>query len=230
MKRNILITGAAGNLGQAVVEKFLLQGDRVIAVLSPGKSGGFKTKGNVVVTEADLTAEESTEALVTKLVTDYHTIDAALFLVGGYAAGAVPETNGALMRKMYALNFETAYFAARPVFAQMMKQSSGGRLIFVGARTALQARDGKESLAYALSKSLIFKLSEFLNAEGASRNVLSTVIVPSTIDTPANRSAMPGADFSSWVKPEAIANVMAFAVSDAANPLRETVLKVYGDA
>ena len=151
-------------------------------------------------------------------------------LAGGYSGGDIYKTDGASLKKMYALNFETAYFVARPVFRQMMKQPSGGRIVLVGARPALKARDGKSSLAYALSKSLVFKLAEYLNAEGATRNVTCTVIVPSTIDTPSNRASMPQADFSSWVTPEAIANVMAFAVSEKAGPLRETILKMYGYA
>lgn len=230
MKRNILITGAAGSLGKAVVEKFLSERDRVIVVISPGKTEEFNAHADVVVTEADLTNEKSAEAMVARVVTDYHSIDAAMLLVGGYAPGHIQDTDGALMRKMYSLNFETAYFTARPVFTQMMKQASGGRIVLVGARPALQPKDGKGSLGYSLSKSLILKLSDLLNAEGAPHNVLSTVIVPSTIDTAANRLAMPEADYSAWVKPEAIADVIAFAVSERASPLRESVLKVYGKA
>jgi NAD(P)-dependent dehydrogenase (short-subunit alcohol dehydrogenase family) len=230
IKKNILITGASGNLGQAVVKKFLSQGDRVIAVLSPGTTKEFNGKGDVVVKEADLTNERSVEALIAGLVADHYAIDAALFLAGGYASGGIAETDGALLRKMYSLNFETAYFAVRPIFAQMMKQPSGGRIVLVGARPALLPNDGKASLAYALSKSLIFKLADYLNADGASNNVLSTVIVPSTLDTPANRQSMPGTDFSLWVKPEEVADVIAFAASDNAAPLRDTVLKIYGKA
>ena len=229
MKKNILITGAAGNLGQAVVQKFLSEGHRVIAVLSPGK----KLDGagdDLVSMQVDLTHEKSVEDLIGSVVLKYQSIDVAVLLAGGYASGGVAETDGALLSKMYSLNFETTYFTARPVFRQMKGQPGGGRIIFVGARPALQASDGKDSLAYALSKSLIFKLADFLNAEGAKKNVLSSVIVPSTIDTPVNRRAMPAADFSSWVKPEAIAEVMAFVASETGGVLRESVMKVYGKA
>ena len=229
MKKNIIITGAAGNLGQAAVTKFLSEGYRVIAMVSPGKKQDQPVAG-VIRVEADLTNEEDVEAAIQKAFTPGETIDAALLLAGGYSGGDIYKTDGASLKKMYALNFETAYFVARPVFRQMMKQPSGGRIVLVGARPALKARDGKSSLAYALSKSLVFKLAEYLNAEGATRNVTCTVIVPSTIDTPSNRASMPQADFSSWVTPEAIANVMAFAVSEKAGPLRETILKMYGYA
>jgi NAD(P)-dependent dehydrogenase (short-subunit alcohol dehydrogenase family) len=149
--------------------------------------------------------------------------------VGGYAPGSVQDTDGSALKKMYSLNFESAYFTARPAFAQMMAQGSG-KIILIGARPALTADEGKKSLPYALSKSLIFKLADFLNAEGSGNNVTTTVIVPSIIDTPANRKSMPSADFSAWVKPAEIAEAISFVVSDKNSALRETVLKMYGRA
>jgi NAD(P)-dependent dehydrogenase (short-subunit alcohol dehydrogenase family) len=202
----------------------------VIAVVSPGNKMSIAATGDLVVIDADLTLEKSSEELIANVVSNYKSIDVTLLLVGGYAPGSVSETDGSQLRKMYSLNFETAYFIARPAFSQMMKQPAGGRIIFIGARPALLPKDGKGSLAYALSKSLIFKLADFLNAEGEFKNVLSSVIVPSTIDTPANRKAMPEANFSSWVAPEAIAEVLSFAASSESAPLRDTVFKVYGNA
>lgn len=230
MKKNILITGAAGNLGKAVVERFLADGHRVMAIDSPGRAMVFGVKGDIATYAVDLMQEKTVEEVIRTIASKYKSIDVAVLLVGGYTSGTILETDGTQLKKMYSLNFETAYFVARPVFSHMIRQVSGGRIVFIGARPALNARDGKSSLAYGLSKSLVFKLSDYLNAEGASKNVLSSVIVPSTIDTPANRQAMPTADFSSWVTPEAIAEVLAFVTSDKASPLRDTVLKVYGKA
>lgn len=228
MKKNILITGASGGLGKATVMKFINEGYRVIATVTPGKSLGFSVDGEIHEYEADLTNEQSTDAVMQRLIADHSTIEAALLLVGGFAMGNIKNTDGVALKKMLAMNFETAYFVARPLFNHMLTQSSGGRLIFVGARPAIKSKDGKNSIAYALSKSLIFKLADILNAEGASKNVTASVIVPSTIDTNANRKAMPDKDFSAWVKPEAIADAMAFLCSESGMPLRETVLKVYG--
>ena len=230
MNRNVIITGASGNLGRATVEKFVSEGYSVIATVSPGKSLGFDVTAAVETMEVELTDEMLVEATVRKIISKYKTIDAALLLVGGFAMGDISTTDSGSLRKMYSLNFETAYFFARPVFSQMVKQSTGGRIVFIGARPALLAKDGRKMLAYGLSKSLIFKLSEYLNAEGAGKNVVSSVVVPSTIDTPANRKSMPDADFSSWVTPEAIAEVMEFITSNRAVPLRDSVYKVYGDA
>ena len=128
---------------------------------------------------------------------------------------------------MFTMNFDTTYFVARPVFQQMIKQGTGGRIVMVGARPALRAKDGSKSFAYGLSKSLIFKLAEFLNATGSQQNVITSVVVPSTIDTPPNRQAMPNADFSAWVKAEDIAATIAHLCSEKADTWRETVVKIY---
>jgi NAD(P)-dependent dehydrogenase (short-subunit alcohol dehydrogenase family) len=182
------------------------------------------------VYEADLTDEVKVGGLMQEVIAKYRTINAALLLAGGYAPGNIQNTDIASIKKMVGLNFETAYNIARPVFNQMLNQSTGGKIIMIGARPVLKPMDGKNSLAYALSKSLIFQLAEFLNAEGAKKNVVASVIVPSTIDTPANRKAMPDADFNKWVKPEDIAEAMIYLCSDVAKPLSNPVLKMYGGA
>ena len=85
-------------------------------------------------------------------------------------------------------------------------------------------------VAYGLSKAMLFKLSEYMNAEAKGKNVVTTVIAPSTIDTEANRNSMPDADPAKWVKPSVLAEIMEFIVSEKGTPLRETVLKVYNNA
>ncbi len=229
MKKNVVITGSSGNLGKAVVEKFAAKEYSIIAVVTPGKKPEFGISTSLETMEADLTDEKSAGEVIKRIVSKYETIDAAILLVGGFAMGDIEATDRSALLKMYSLNFETAYFVARPVFSRMIKQLTGGRIVFIGARPALRAKDGKDMLAYSLSKSLIFKLSEYLNAEGAKKNVVSSVVVPSTIDTPVNRKAMPNADFNSWVTPEAIAEVIEFIVSDRGVPIRDGVYKVYGN-
>src|SRR5688572_21885684 len=158
--KTVIITGAAGNLGKACVEKFIAEGYKVIATVTPGKTLGYEVKGNVETYDADLSNETTVETVVSQIIAKHKNIDAALLLVGGYASGGIAETNGDTIKKMFSLNFDTTYFVARPLFQQMMKQSTGGRLVFVGARPALRAKDASKSLGYALSKSLIFKLAE----------------------------------------------------------------------
>jgi NAD(P)-dependent dehydrogenase (short-subunit alcohol dehydrogenase family) len=227
MKKNVLITGASGNLGKATVEKFLAEGYRVLVTVSPGKT--FSPDKEVISYEADLTHEQSVNDVVAQIIEQHKTIDAALLLVGGFAMGNIGNTDGDSIRKMMELNFNTAYHVARPVFNQMVRQG-GGRLVFVGSRPALVAAEGKNTLAYALSKSLVFKLAELLNAAGESNNVVSSVIVPGTIDTPLNRKSLPDANFADWVTPEEIAEAISFIVSNNGKALRKSVLKLYGNS
>ena len=223
--KNVVITGAAGNLGSAVVDKFLAEQWNVIAIVDPKLNN--KLKDSVRVYAADLTNEADVNQVITKVISDHGTIDAALLLVGGFAAGNIDATDGAALRSQMSLNFETAYFTARPVFQQMMKQS-GGRIMLVASKTALNSQAGKDFVGYSLSKFLLTKLAELLNAEGGSKNVVCSVIAPSTIDTEANRKSMPKADFSKWVRPQDIAETIHFLVGEKGNPLREPLFKVYG--
>ena len=222
--KTVLITGASGNLGKASVEKFLADGYTILAIVSPGTPIGFSI--GVEVFEADLTDEIAVEKVIATILLKYR-IDAALLLVGGFAMGTIQNTDSTSIKKMFSLNFDTAYTVARPIFLQMMKQSAG-RIVFVGARPALNPTDGKTTIAYSLSKSLVFKLAELLNAEGTSNNVVSHVIVPSIIDTETNRSAMPAANFADWVTAEEIAETLAFLCSEKGSSVRDTVVKVYG--
>jgi NAD(P)-dependent dehydrogenase (short-subunit alcohol dehydrogenase family) len=153
----------------------------------------------------------------------------AVLTVGGFAMGHIADTSTADILKQYKLNFETAYNIARPVFVQMMKQN-GGRIFLIGSRPGLDATDSKGMVAYGLGKSLIFRLAELLNDEGEAQGVVTSVVVPSTIDTPQNRKAMPKADFNRWVKPEEIADTIYYYASDAAKSIREPVIKMFGNS
>ena len=228
MSKIALITGATGNLGKATVQRFIDDHYTVIATHSPGKNPEYAVDG-VIFKEVNLLDETQCSNLVKTIISEYKKIDVALLLVGGFSMGSVASTDGAALDKMYSLNFETAYFIARPVFLKMT-ETGGGRIVFVGSRPSLEATAGKNVLAYALSKSLLFKLSEYLNAEGKDKNVVTSVIVPSTIDTPENRKSMPDADFKKWVKPEEIAAAMAYLCSSDGSVLRQPVLKLYGNA
>jgi len=228
--RTVIITGANGNLGTACVKKFLDSGYKVIAIDGSDNHLAFAAGNiNYEFTTVDLGNEEQTNTLITGLIKKYGKIDAALMLAGGFAAGKIAATAGADIHKMFSLNFETAYFLARPLL-QHMQQNNYGRLIFVGARPALNPAQGKDLTAYALTKSLLFKLADFINEENKGKNITATVVVPSTIDTALNRKSMPDANPSDWVTPEAIADTIEFALSDKGAVLRETVLKIYNNA
>ena len=228
--KTVLITGANGNLGLAVTKNLLSRGYQVIAsVAHEADKKDIESFSPIDVQVVNLMHEEETYAFVQSNIKKYGKIDAALLLVGGFAAGNISTTSGSDLHKQFSLNFETAYYAARPLFQHMMQMNSG-KIVFIGARPALLAELGNELLAYSLSKSLLFKLAEFLNASAKGKNISATVIVPSTLDTPINRKSMPDADPEKWVKPEQLAEILEFIISEKGNPLRETVLKVYNNS
>ena len=227
--KKIIITGTTGNLGKAVTTKFLEKGHTIIATITSENSRKELQKHDrmegVIV---DLTNENETSSFIRKTIDKHEKIDAAFMLVGGFAMGNIETTTSRQIHEQIALNFETAYHVARPLLQHMVSKNEG-RMVFIGSRPALLAKDGKNMIAYALSKSLLFKLAEYINAEVKGKNISATVIVPSTIDTPANRKSMPDADYGKWVKPEDLAGILDFIISGPATSLRETVLKVYGN-
>lgn len=141
--------------------------------------------------------------------------------------GKLTDTSSEDLNKMIGLNFLTAFNVVKPLLKHFLEQEQGGQFILIGSRPGLNAEAGKDFFAYSLSKAMIFKLAEFINAEGKAKNVTATVIVPSTIDTEANRKAMPGADFSKWVPPANIADTIAFSLGETGQMLRENVIKIY---
>ena len=230
MPKTILITGANGNLGTAVVKKFLDGDYKVVAVDHSGSHLGFASSHPQFELHAvNLAQESDSDTFVKEAISLYKKIDGALLLAGGFAMGDIAATNGEALKKMFSLNFETAYYLVRPLFQHMM-ENGYGRIVLVGARPALQPEAGKNLIAYALSKSLLIKLADLLNEAAKGTNVVVSVIAPSTIDTPPNRADMPRADFNKWVKPEQIAEVLEFICSDKGGPLRGPLYKIYGDA
>lgn len=228
--KTIIITGANGNLGTACVKKFLADGYKVIAADGHNNHLTFAApNANYSFAAVNLTNEEETGAFISNAISTHGKIDGALLLVGAFAAGNMAATTGADMQKMFSLNFETAYFTARPLL-QHMQENNYGRLVFIGARPALVAAQGKDLLAYSLTKSLLFTLATFINEELKGKDITASVVVPSTIDTPLNRTSMPNANPAEWVTPEALADTMAFILSDSGGMLRETVLKVYNQS
>ena len=228
--KNIVVTGAGGHLGKVVVDTFLQKEYNVIAIVSSDASkSGLPARDCLYVYVADLTDESATDETIKKIIDQHTTIDAALLLAGGFAGGNVASTSAIDIQRQIDLNFFTAYNVARPLFRHMLEKEIG-RIVFIGARPALEASAGKNVIAYGLSKSMLFKLSEYLNAEAKGKNVVTAVVALSTLNTGANRKSMPDADASKWVEPAALAEILAFIVNDSGSPIRETVLKVYNNA
>lgn len=223
MDRNIIITGGAGNLGSAVIEKFKREGYKIIATVLPGSGDEIEEADDVY--EVDVTDEKSASDFAKEYIMQYGEVEAIILLVGGYSGGNIENTSTDDINKMIKLNFFSTFNLVKN-FLPMMKKANKGNFLFVGARPALQPEDGKEVVAYALSKGMVVNLADFVAEESKGSKIRSHIFVPSIIDTPGNRDSMPDADFSEWVHPSEIAEAMHYAVN---NPdLRNMTFKLYG--
>ena len=228
--KTAIITGANGNLGSAVAKKFIQQGFFVSGtILHASNTSHVISSDMFEQTIVSLEDEVESEKFVHKIIEKYNSIDVAVLTVGGFAKGTISDTTTEDIGKQYRLNFETAYNVARPVFEQMMQQGYG-RIFMIGSKQGLSSKNGKGAVAYGLAKSLLFRLAELMNAEAKGKNVVVSVIVPSTIDTPPNREGMPDAQFENWVKAESIADVIYWYCTSEASAIRDPVIKVYNNA
>lgn len=205
MAATALITGAAGNLGMAMVNGFLAEGFQVLGILAPGSpTERLPVHSKLIIKEADLSDERATEELIWEQISQIGSIEVSVLTVGGFTMGNISETNLRDVQQQIELNFNTTYSVIRPLFRHMLTMGRG-RIFLTGSVPGLSMQKAKGMTAYGLSKSLNFRLAELMNEEAEGKDVITQVIVPSTIDTIANRKAMPDADFSKWVRPEAIA-------------------------
>jgi NAD(P)-dependent dehydrogenase (short-subunit alcohol dehydrogenase family) len=228
MAKTILITGANGGLGTTVVESFLNKGYRVIGVShSERQSDLIKNHPMYEHHLVNVADEAETEQFINKAIASSNTIHAALLLVGSFQPGNILETKGSDLKKMFEVNFESAYYIARPLFKHMMEKRFG-RIVLVSSRTAFHSISGRSAIGYTLSKTLLIKLAELLNSSAQGTDVVCSVVAPSTIDTGTNRREMPDADFSKWVQPAQIAELFDFICSDQSAAIREPVYKIYG--
>lgn len=225
----VIITGASGGLGTTVTRHFLDKGYRVAATVSNESGRSFLSHPNLETFVVDLADERAAALFVESVAGRYEQIDAAVLLAGGFAPGSIADTDGNLIQQQLSVNFFTAYFVVRPLVDQMQRHG-GGRIVLTGARPATKPSYGKGLVAYSLSKSLLFRLAEIINQDTRHSGVSAAVVSPSTIDTSANRRAMPDADPNNWVSAENLAEIIGWAVSASAASLRETVLNVYGNA
>ncbi len=226
--QTILLTGANGNLGQAVTSTLLSKG-YAMEVATGRSAADMPAHENFSPTPVDLLDAAAAASFVQNAISRNKNLSAGILLVGGFAEGDIASTDAAALDKMIALNFKTAWNVALPLY-QHFAENGGGQLIFVGTRSVLEPATAQNLVAYTLSKSLLFQLAEIINQSGKAQGVTATMLVPSVIDTPQNRAAMPQEAPSKWVSPEAIAETVAFLLSSAGTQLREPVLKLYNRA
>ena len=231
--KSIIVTGAAGNMGRAVVKRFAQDGQQVYAALGLGENSQLFNESvhaaNIHTQFLNLTDETVSEGYVKDLIARDPTVEAAVCIVGGWQPGGIAETTGAELDKMIKLNFTTAYNVVRPLL-EFFERRGRGQFVFIGARPAINPAEAKGQFAYALAKSLLFRLAEVINDQGKFKNIRASVVIPSVLDTPQNRAAFPDADTSDWVTPESAADTIAFLLGETGDTMRESVIKLYNKA
>ncbi|WMT78563.1 3-oxoacyl-ACP reductase FabG [Bradyrhizobium sp. Ash2021] len=219
----VVITGASGALGKVVAEQALARGARVAGIdYAPAQLPATPTR--LELGSIDLTDAAAAKTAIDAVASHFGKIDALINIAGGFAYETVADGDPKTWARMYALNVTTALNASRAAIAHLTA-SSAGRIINVGAMGALQAGSGMG--AYAASKAGVHRLTEALAAEHKGKITVNAVL-PSTIDTAANRASMPNADFAKWVTPKELADVILFLASDAASAVTGVLLPVSG--
>jgi NAD(P)-dependent dehydrogenase (short-subunit alcohol dehydrogenase family) len=221
----VVVTGATGGPGSAVVHAFLSEGATVWGILGPSSPSRI-ADANFATVAADLRVPAEAELAVRKVIETSGKIDVLLHLTGGFAGGKpVAETDDAAWNRMLDLNLHTAIHIARAVLPHML-QAGKGRIVAIGSRTGVEPAAGLS--AYGVSKAALIALMRTIAAEVRNSGITANIVLPSVIDTPANRAASPAADFSKWVQPESIARLLLFLASDAAADINGAVLPIYG--
>jgi NAD(P)-dependent dehydrogenase (short-subunit alcohol dehydrogenase family) len=228
----ILITGAAGNLGTAVVRAFAQTGARLaLAERHPermeavAREAGLSAE-QVLITPVDITDTASVAAWAEAVRARWGRVDGLINVAGAFKAGKpVHEMDEADWDFMHAINAKAAFLTCRAV-VPLMLENGGGKIVNVSARAGLVG--GKNSAAYGASKAAVLRLTESLSAELREKNINVNAVLPSIIDTPQNRAAMPTADAAKWVTPEDLANVIVFLTSEQARAIHGALIPVYG--
>jgi NAD(P)-dependent dehydrogenase (short-subunit alcohol dehydrogenase family) len=230
----VLVAGGTGGLGHAVSLAFLKENAAVVvtyrkqedldALRIAAGTNGSRLEGHAV----DVTDEAAVRQLVEKIVAKYRRLDAMVNTVGGYAGGTkLWELETKVFDQMLALNLRAGYALSRAAVRAMLKEGHGA-IVNVAAKAAVDHAAG--AAAYAASKAAAVALLDSLAAETKGSGVRVNTILPSIIDTEANRKAMPKADFAKWPKPEDIARVILFLCSDDARVIHGAAIPVYGDS
>lgn len=227
----VMVTGAAGNLGAAVAASFAALGAR-LALLDHSAERLARTRDDLdlpsptLLLPTDLTSTDSVAAAADRTVAQLGRVDVLANIAGGFTMGpALHETDDEDWDLMMRLNARSVFNTCRAIVPHMLRQGAG-RIINVSARAALE---GKARMGpYCASKAAVLTLTESLAAEHRLDGINVNCILPGTIDTPQNRAAMPDADFSHWVPPAALADVIVFLSSEASRAVTGAAIPVYG--
>ena len=225
----VLVTGAAGGLGSAVCHFFKKMDAKVIAVdleVSLLEAVFGSDKEDFFLFSVDLTERDQTKSVFERILIDHDRIDIVCNIAGGFAMGEpVHEMSDSKWDFLFDLNLKSILHTSSVLVPNMIK-NGGGKIINVGARAALS---GVGSMgAYTASKSAVIRVTEAMAEELLKENINVNCILPGVIDTPTNRAQMPDADFSSWVDPSHIAEVIGFLCSEKSISINGASVPVYG--
>ena len=227
--RHVVITGGAGALGTAVVTALVEAGAIChVPCMNEAEAQRFRLREHrqVVLTVTGSLAEEGP---IGRLYDGITPLWASIHLAGGFAAGPLAETSAATMRQQIDMNLVSCLLCCRAAVKAMARDAAdGGRIVNVAARPALEWRSGAGTTAYTASKAAVAALTAALAEEVAKSGILVNAVAPSIMDTPANRQAMPKADFSLWPKVEEVAATIFFLASPENRVTRGAVVPVYG--
>ena len=223
-KRTIVITGGAGILGQAVARRALDEGSRVALIDRASIADAIGLAGDIRLGGVDLTDPVSADRAMAEIAETCGGIDALLNIAGGFAWETLEDGRPETWERMFAINLRTAVVASKAALPWLVG-SSAGRIVNVGAAGAVKSDIGMG--AYAASKAGVARLTESLARELLGKVTVNAVL-PSIIDTPANRSDMPDADPFAWVAPDDLAAVMLFLAGEAARAVTGALVPVTG--
>ena len=223
--RHVVVTGGTGALGIALVGALLDAGATChVSYRDAAEAERFPHRAHAQAKLVEVKSL-SEEADVAALYGSVGMLWASVHLAGGYAMGKVAETSKTDLIKLMETNFVTAFLCGREAVKAM---KSGGRIVNVAARPATEWRTGAGMAAYTASKAAVASLTAALAEEVAKDGILVNAVAPSIMDTPANRKAMPKADFSAWPKVEEVAATILFLASPANTVTRGAIVPVYG--
>lgn len=217
----VVVTGALGSLGRAVAEAAVAAGATVIAV---DRVAGTPPRGAEAAPPLDLGSAADTQAALAAIAARHGRIDALVNIAGGFRWETLADGSLDTWDQLYQINLRTAVNACRAALPHFPSQ--GGRIVNIGAAGAVKAAAGMG--AYAASKAGVARLTEALSEELKARDITVNAVLPSIIDTPANRADMPDADFSRWVTPQALADVILFLLGDRAAAVTGALIPVSG--
>ena len=221
--KNLLITGALGGLGRPVTQYFSENGFQIFGTTSPNNGASYSQ--NIKYYPVNLFDELATEKFISDLRKETESLQAAILLVGGFAMNNLYNATVADYEEMFKLNFFTAINVIRPVH-KWMTETGGGHLFIIGARPVFEGNSA-HLLPYTISKSMLLQLTHSLNESSITDHVFTSLLVPGTIDTPANRKQMPQADFTKWTQSKEISNQIKEVLEGHNLSSRVPVVKFY---